>query len=96
VPSDTAPGLGPVRAFLRVAKIADTVEPLALRPREAAKALGICERTLFDLNKAGEIPCVRIGWAILYPVETLRAWLAAKAGAAKPAAEGTDGAGKTP
>src|SRR5581483_5099992 len=35
--------------------------PLALRPREAAKALGISARHLWQLTKDGHIPCVRVG-----------------------------------
>ena len=36
--------------------------PLALRPRDAAKALGICERTLWQLTKDGHDSLVS-GWA---------------------------------
>jgi hypothetical protein len=54
--------------------------PLALRPRDAAKALSISERHLFTLTKDGEIPCVRIGSGsrktVLYPMDSLRNWLA--------------------
>ena len=57
--------------------------PLALRPREAAKALGISPRLLWQLTKGGEIPSVRVGTgkrqSVLYPVEVLRAWLGARA-----------------
>ncbi|MGD9721418.1 MAG: helix-turn-helix domain-containing protein [Pirellulales bacterium] len=53
--------------------------PLALRPREAAKALGISPRLLWQLTHDGEIPCVRIGTGtrrtVLYPIATLAAWL---------------------
>ena len=53
---------------------------LALRPREAAKALGISTRTLWSWTKGGLLPCVRVGrgkrQVVLYPVEQLRAWLA--------------------
>ncbi|MGD9722625.1 MAG: helix-turn-helix transcriptional regulator [Pirellulales bacterium] len=53
--------------------------PLALRPREAAKALGISTRLLWQLTHDGEIPCVRIGTGtrrtVLYPIATLAAWL---------------------
>ena len=53
--------------------------PLALRPREAAKALGISARHLWQLTKDGQIPCVRVGSGtrktVLYPVAVLRAWL---------------------
>lgn len=56
-----------------------TNPPLALRPREAAKALGISERLLWQLTKDGQIPCVRIGSgarkAVLYPVDALQTWL---------------------
>jgi excisionase family DNA binding protein len=53
--------------------------PLALRPREAAKALGISPRLLWQLTKDGHIPCVRVGTgkrrSILYPIAELQAWL---------------------
>ena len=57
----------------------ETSSPLALRPREAAKALGISPRTLWQLTKDGQIPCVRLGGAkrqmVLYPLAELQAWL---------------------
>ena len=60
--------------------------PLALRPREAAKALGISARHLWQLTKDGHIPCVRVGSGkrrtVLYPVADLQAWLARHAVAA--------------
>ena len=53
--------------------------PLAHRPREAAKALGISPRYLWQLTKDGHIPAVRIGSGkrktVLYPVAALQAWL---------------------
>jgi len=57
-----------------------TAESLALRPREAAKALGISARTLWGLTAPrGPIPCLRIGHGrrktVLYPVADLQAWL---------------------
>jgi excisionase family DNA binding protein len=48
---------------------------LALRPREAAKALGVSERTLWTWTDEGQVPFVRIGKSILYPVDSLRRWL---------------------
>lgn len=48
---------------------------LSLRPREAAKAIGISVRTLWTLTKQGEIPHTRLGRSVLYPVEALRRWL---------------------
>ncbi len=57
---------------------AKTITPLlALRPRDAAKALGIGERLLWDLTAPrGPIPVARIGTARLYRVADLDAWLA--------------------
>jgi len=52
---------------------------LGLRPREAAKALGIGERLLWSMTNAGEIPHLRIGRAIVYPVDMLRDWMAEQA-----------------
>jgi len=61
--------------------------PLALRPRYAAKALGISERLLWQLTKDGHVPCVRVGngkrQTVLYPVADLQAWLTHQAEAAK-------------
>ena len=51
------------------------IEPLLLTPREAAKALSVCERTLFGLTKEGELPTVRIGRAVRYDLADLRAWI---------------------
>ena len=56
---------------------------MALRPRDAARALGISTRHLWTLTAQGHIPCVRIGSGerqlVLYPVEVLRVWLASQA-----------------
>ena len=61
----------------------DGSTPLALRPREAAKALGISPRLLWQLTKDGRIPWVRIGGTkrrtVLYPLADLQAWLSRKA-----------------
>ncbi|QJW97259.1 helix-turn-helix domain-containing protein [Frigoriglobus tundricola] len=54
-------------------------QALALRPREAAKALNISARLLWQLTKDGHVPCVRVGngkrKTVLYPVAALEAWL---------------------
>lgn len=60
-----------------------TPAPLALRPRDAARALGIGQRKLWELSQPrGPIPCVRVGACVLYPVPLLEAWLAEQAGKA--------------
>jgi hypothetical protein len=51
---------------------------LGLRARDAAKALGISERLLWSMTNRHEIPCCRIGKALVYPVDQLREFLAAR------------------
>lgn len=53
---------------------------LALRPREAARALGIGERKLWSMTNAGELPHARIGRAVVYPVRELQEWLSDRTG----------------
>lgn len=48
---------------------------LAMRARETAKALGISERLLWEWTDRGLVPHIRLGKAILYPVDSLREWL---------------------
>ena len=64
--------------------------PLALRPREAAKALSISPRLLWQLTKDGHVPCVRVGSGkrrtVLYPLADLLAWLTRQSEASKGAA----------
>jgi hypothetical protein len=62
-----------------------TLEPLSLRPREAAAALGISEKSLERLKKAGKIQALKIpapaakkrggGTITVYEVDELRACL---------------------
>ncbi|MCC7086401.1 MAG: helix-turn-helix domain-containing protein [Pirellulales bacterium] len=65
-----------------------TPTTLALRPHDAAKALGISARTLWGLSAPrGPIPCLRIGrgkrQSVLYPMADLQAWLSQQTDAAK-------------
>lgn len=53
---------------------------LAVRPREAARILGIGVRMLWaNTSPRGEIPSIRIGRTVLYRPSDLDAWLAAHA-----------------
>jgi hypothetical protein len=58
---------------------AGSAHALALRPRDAATALGISERLLWSLSTPrGPIPCTRVGGrggCVLYRVADLDAWL---------------------
>ena len=53
------------------------VTQLLLSPRDAATALSISERTLFDLTAPrGTIHAIRVSRQLLrYPVEELRRWI---------------------
>ena len=66
--------------FNEVLFMSSIQSPLALRPRDAAKILGISLRTLWTWNQAGIIPCARIGTGkrkiVLYSVADLQKWLA--------------------
>jgi len=56
---------------------AAAIQPLALRPKDAATALGISERLLYDWAHYRGLPVVRIDRTVLYPVDGLRQWLVA-------------------
>ena len=51
---------------------------LTLRPREAAVALGVSERTLRSLVRSGEIPHAKLDRAVLIPIAGLEAFIASK------------------
>jgi predicted DNA-binding transcriptional regulator AlpA len=57
----------------------DNVPRLAMRSRDAARSLGISERLLWGLTQKGEVPCIRLGRAVVYSVDALRRWLDARA-----------------
>lgn len=50
-------------------------KPLSLRPKDAARVLGIGQRLLWELTKLGRIPHVRLGRCVVYPVAALTEWL---------------------
>jgi excisionase family DNA binding protein len=49
------------------------IDRLALRPKEAAEALGVSERTFRSILPT--LPHVRIGGRVVVPVDGLRRWL---------------------
>ena len=53
----------------------DKVSPLLLSPREAAKVLSVCEKTLWTITQRGEIPVMRIGRLVRYPLDGLKKWI---------------------
>lgn len=54
--------------------------PILLRPRDAARVLGISERLLWSLTARSELPCVRISRrCVRYRLADLEAWAASRA-----------------
>ena len=49
--------------------------PLAMRPKVAAKAIGVSERTLWSMTKRGAIPHAKLGRSTVYPTAGILAWL---------------------
>lgn len=50
-------------------------ECLTVSAKEAARMIGISERTLFTLTKEGKIDSLRIGRKVLYSAEKIRAFV---------------------
>ena len=57
---------------------------LLVTPRDAAKALCICQKTLWSLTKRGDLPVVRIGRAVRYDDADLHRYIQHAKGRAKP------------
>ncbi len=58
-----------------------SVPRLALRPKDAALALGLSPRKLWELTASRQIPCIRLGKAVLYSTAALERWLQEQADA---------------
>jgi excisionase family DNA binding protein len=50
-------------------------EKMLLTPRETAKALSICEKTLYALTKSGELRAIKIGRSVRYSVDDINNWI---------------------
>ena len=48
---------------------------LLMNPRQAAEALAISPRKLWAMTASGEIPHVRLGRSVRYPVDDLQRWI---------------------
>ena len=49
---------------------------LLMTPQQAAEALAISPRKLWGMTSSGEIPHIRIGRCVRYPVDELKLWIA--------------------
>jgi excisionase family DNA binding protein len=54
---------------------ATTKPALLLTPNQAAEALAISPRKLWSMTASSEIPHVRLGRCVRYPVDDLRQWI---------------------
>jgi len=62
---------------------APTMPALLLSARDAARSLGVCEKTLWSVTQPrGDIPCVRISRRVLYDPRDLLAWIDKRKGGA--------------
>jgi excisionase family DNA binding protein len=63
------------RKQIMKATLPDVHPVLLLKAADAARALAISERKLWDLTKCGEIPTVRIGRSVRYAPADLENWI---------------------
>lgn len=54
------------------------MEPLVLRPDEAAAVLRVSRTKVYEMAAAGILPCVRLGSSIRIPARALREWVEAQ------------------
>ena len=65
------------------AEQSESVQTLLLKPIDAARQLGVSERTLWaQTHPRGPIPCVRIGNCVRYSSDQLRQFIEQQASAA--------------
>jgi len=57
----------------------ETPPRLGLAAKDAAKAVGIGVRLLWELTNKRQIPHLRINRRVVYPVDLLRQWMAEQA-----------------
>lgn len=63
---------------MRARRQEDAIEPVAVRIPRAAAMLGIGRSSLYLCIAAGEIETIKVGRSTLVPVESLRAFVAAR------------------
>lgn len=56
--------------------MADKLEPLAVRPSEAARLVDVSRTTLYRWMHRADFPVIRLGGCTRIPVDGLREWIA--------------------
>lgn len=51
------------------------MDPLLLRPGEAADLLGVSRSTIYQLMGSGEVPSIRVGKLLRVPLNALEKWV---------------------
>ena len=51
------------------------MEPLLIKPGEAAELLGVSRSTIYQLLGSGEVPSVRVGKLLRVPAAALEQWV---------------------
>ena len=51
------------------------IKPGTMSEKEAAEFLGISPRKLWGMRASGDIPFMRCGTRVLYPVDALQRWI---------------------
>jgi putative molybdopterin biosynthesis protein len=64
------------------------MDPLVLRPEEAATVLRVSRSKVYELVATGVLPAVRIGNSVRIPTEQLRLWVEDQVRPAAPAQPG--------
>jgi excisionase family DNA binding protein len=60
-----------------------TIEPILIGAREAAKALGVCERTVWTLTQDEGLPFIKVGRRVLFDPQDLKEWVVRRKNAAQ-------------
>ena len=66
-----------MKMFLNEDAVA-SIESLVVDAKGAAKMLSVCERTIRNLTKSGELPVIRIAGCVRYSVEALKEFIRQK------------------
>ena len=59
-------------------KTMESITPILIGARQAAKALGVCERTIWTLQQDEGLPFVKIGRRVLFDPQDLKTWVERK------------------
>ncbi len=69
----TGPGL--LRAVTGDHGEEQSVDPILLKPDEAAQVLRVSRSKIYEMAAAGILPCVFLGTAVRIPTDALRRWV---------------------